>query len=271
LGPADDTVSPLSTPDRFAWTAAVAATVVAAVLCVVSYERHPHLPDEVVYQHHARYFAEGHLTLAAPPVPAAFNVDLFEYEPTRWYSPVPPGWPAVLAIVFAWPGGVIRMAVIEAKDEIAHRGCVRFGVAKQPRRDRKTVVLLAGFEIVGNGDQAVDDAPGFDVVAKENPTALVRIGFNAFRFDLRVLRGRENDRDGLHGQFSASSRHRSRDDGKQAYRHKQKSADRETRDHHSADPFAASLVGDDLVHRQHLGYRDARFDAADDSACVLNQ
>ena len=98
LGPATDEVTPSKTPDRFACTAALAATVLAAVLCVLSYERHPHLPDEVVYQHHARYFAEGKLTMqGAPPVPAAFDVDLFEYEPARWFSPVPPGWPAVLA------------------------------------------------------------------------------------------------------------------------------------------------------------------------------
>jgi 4-amino-4-deoxy-L-arabinose transferase-like glycosyltransferase len=38
-----------------------------------------------------------------PPVPAGFNLDLMHYEPTRWYSPVPPGWPMVLAIG-AWVG-----------------------------------------------------------------------------------------------------------------------------------------------------------------------
>lgn len=84
--------------DRFAWVAATVAAMLAIALNVLSYERHPHVPDEVVYQHHARYFAEGMLTMPAAPVPAAFDVDLMEYEPTRWYSPVPPGWPAVLAL-----------------------------------------------------------------------------------------------------------------------------------------------------------------------------
>jgi hypothetical protein len=37
------------------------------------------------------------LSMPAPPVPAAFEVDLMEYEPDRWYSPVPPGWPFALA------------------------------------------------------------------------------------------------------------------------------------------------------------------------------
>ncbi len=33
-----------------------------------------------------------------PPVPSAFNVDLMYYDAARWFSPVPPGWPFVLAI-----------------------------------------------------------------------------------------------------------------------------------------------------------------------------
>ena len=84
--------------DRFAWTAAVVATILAAALNVLSYQRLPHVPDEVAYQEHAAYFAKGMLTMPAAPVPAAFDVDLMEYEPGRWYSPVPPGWPAVLAV-----------------------------------------------------------------------------------------------------------------------------------------------------------------------------
>lgn len=84
--------------DWFGWGAGAFATLVAVLLVVVSYERHPHVPDEVVYLYHARYFAEGLLTMPLPPVPAAFDVDLMSYEPTRWFSPVPPGWPAVLAL-----------------------------------------------------------------------------------------------------------------------------------------------------------------------------
>jgi hypothetical protein len=84
--------------DPFPWIAALAATCVAAALSLFSYERHPHIPDEVAYLIHARYFAEGMLTMPIPPVAAAFDVGLFIYEPTRWFSSVPPGWPAVLAI-----------------------------------------------------------------------------------------------------------------------------------------------------------------------------
>ncbi|MDP9176997.1 MAG: glycosyltransferase family 39 protein [Gemmatimonadota bacterium] len=83
--------------DRFAIIAALTVTVVAALLSVLSYERHPHVPDEVVYLLHGRYFAAGKLFLPAPPVPAAFDVDLLSMTRARWYSPVPPGWPAALA------------------------------------------------------------------------------------------------------------------------------------------------------------------------------
>lgn len=96
--------TPPANPDRatglgrITWMAAGSAFLLSALLCVFAYERFPHVPDEVVYIHHARYLAEGHLALPPPPVPAAFDVDLMEYEPTRWYSPVPPGWPFALAV-----------------------------------------------------------------------------------------------------------------------------------------------------------------------------
>jgi hypothetical protein len=83
--------------DRFAIGAALTVVVVATLLSVFSYERHPHVPDEVVYLLHGRYFAAGQWFLPAPPVPAAFDVDLMSMTRSRWYSPVPPGWPAMLA------------------------------------------------------------------------------------------------------------------------------------------------------------------------------
>jgi 4-amino-4-deoxy-L-arabinose transferase-like glycosyltransferase len=90
-------------PDRFALIVATSVTVAAAVLSATVYERHPHVPDEVVYLLQARYLADGMLTMPASPVPDAFNIDLMHYEPDRWFSPVPPGWPFVLA-VGAWFG-----------------------------------------------------------------------------------------------------------------------------------------------------------------------
>jgi 4-amino-4-deoxy-L-arabinose transferase-like glycosyltransferase len=82
---------------------AAAAVLVAAALSWFVYQAHPHVPDEVVYLLHARYLADGMVTMPLPPVPAAFNIDLMHYEPTRWFSPVTPGWPLVLS-VGAWLG-----------------------------------------------------------------------------------------------------------------------------------------------------------------------
>ncbi|HTL06576.1 MAG TPA: hypothetical protein VL241_12575 [Gemmatimonadales bacterium] len=103
LGPPGASEPAPGGPDRFAWGLAAGVTAIALALAWLSYQRHPHIPDEVVYLYHARYFAAGRLAMPLPPVPEAFNVDLMSYQATRWFSPVPPGWPAVLA-VGAWLG-----------------------------------------------------------------------------------------------------------------------------------------------------------------------
>jgi len=90
--------------DRFAVAAAAWTLIVTAALNVLVYERHPHVPDEVVYLMHADYLAEGRLSLDAPPVPEAFDVDLMLLlDDERWVCPVQPAWPAALA-VGAWLG-----------------------------------------------------------------------------------------------------------------------------------------------------------------------
>lgn len=91
------TPPPEPAPDRFAWIVAGAAVLVPAVLALLVYQRHPHVPDEVAYLLHARYFAAGRLWLPLPEPYAAFDVDLMFADGSRWYSPVPPGWPAILA------------------------------------------------------------------------------------------------------------------------------------------------------------------------------
>jgi hypothetical protein len=84
--------------DRFAWLAALWVAAAAAMLAWFVYERHPHLADEVVYLYNARYFAAGSVTMAPPPLVAGFDLDLMDYEPDKWFSAVPLGWPAMLAV-----------------------------------------------------------------------------------------------------------------------------------------------------------------------------
>ncbi|MCW5979515.1 MAG: hypothetical protein KIT09_15665 [Bryobacteraceae bacterium] len=123
--------------DRFAVGAAIWVTVVAALLNHFSYQRHPHVPDEVVYLYHARYLAEGKLTLPLPPVPKAFDVDLMNYEETRWYCPVPPGWPAALAVgsFFGVPwlvnpvlGGINMLLAYVLMQGLYHRRAARLAL-----------------------------------------------------------------------------------------------------------------------------------------------
>jgi hypothetical protein len=89
--------------DLFALGCAVWVAGCATILALAVYQNHPHVPDEFSNLYQARYFANRMLAMPAPPVPAAFNLDLFTYEKNRWYSPVPPGWPAMLAIG-VWAG-----------------------------------------------------------------------------------------------------------------------------------------------------------------------
>ncbi|MBI4589077.1 MAG: glycosyltransferase family 39 protein [Candidatus Rokubacteria bacterium] len=99
LDPPESSAAPASRGvDRLVLLAAVWVTVLAAGLNVFSYERHPHVPDEVVYLYHARSLAAGALTLPAPRVPEAFDIYLMNADGDRWYSSVPPGWPALLAL-----------------------------------------------------------------------------------------------------------------------------------------------------------------------------
>ncbi len=82
----------------FVIVAAIWVLTFALILNIFIYERHPHLHDEVSYLYQARYFSKGMIAMPVPSVEEAFKIDLMTYEHGRWYSPVPPGWPAVLAI-----------------------------------------------------------------------------------------------------------------------------------------------------------------------------
>jgi len=84
--------------DRWPMVAAALVVLAAAGLSYFVYQNHPHLQDEVGYLEHARYLAAGKLTLPVSPIPEAFDFYLMGTGSHGWYSVVPPGWPAVLAI-----------------------------------------------------------------------------------------------------------------------------------------------------------------------------
>ncbi|REJ78237.1 MAG: hypothetical protein DWQ47_01885 [Acidobacteria bacterium] len=94
--PADESVSP-ARPDKAVYCLAVFVLLLSSILNVVSYERHPHVPDEVAYLIHSRFLANGTLTMPEPPVPEAFEVYLMHFKDGVWYPSPPPGWPLVLA------------------------------------------------------------------------------------------------------------------------------------------------------------------------------
>lgn len=88
--------------DPFVVSAALWCFALCACLTIVSYERHPHIPDEVIYLLHARYLAAGRLMLELPPVLEAFDLDIMLRTSgtagEHWASPFPIGWPLLLAV-----------------------------------------------------------------------------------------------------------------------------------------------------------------------------
>ena len=79
------------------------------------------------------------LTLPLPPVPEAFNLDLMYSDATRWFSPVPPGWPFVLAIG-AWFGVPwLVNPLLGAISVLLANGVL---AELYPTRTRRTVLLL---------------------------------------------------------------------------------------------------------------------------------
>lgn len=92
---ADDRESALG---AFEWIAAGIVVVAAVALNEFVYQDFPHVPDEVQYLFQARYLALGTVAIDVPPVHRAFETYLTTASPQGWYSVVPPGWPAVLAV-----------------------------------------------------------------------------------------------------------------------------------------------------------------------------
>lgn len=122
---------------RLIWISAVTTTLLSALLCVLAYERHPHLGDEVAYLYHARYLAGGSLYMPLPPVLEAFNLDLMDYDQHRWFFSPPQGWPLVLAI------GVLLGAPWLVNPVLAGLCVILLYVLVRELYDRRTATLSA--------------------------------------------------------------------------------------------------------------------------------
>jgi hypothetical protein len=96
--PSDEGAAEPGGVDRFAVLAAVWVVLLTAALAAFSYERHPHVTDEVAYLLQARFFAHGVIAMPAPAVPGGFEFYLMEQKVDRWYPATPPAWPALLAV-----------------------------------------------------------------------------------------------------------------------------------------------------------------------------
>ncbi len=83
---------------RSPWWCALWVLVFSAVFSWLVFDRLPHVPDEVAYLFHAKYFAAGRLYLPPPPDPDALSCGLIWVSGDKWYSAQFPGWPAVLAV-----------------------------------------------------------------------------------------------------------------------------------------------------------------------------
>ena len=119
--------------------AAIWVGLLSAGLSWYVYESHPHIQDEVIYLYHARYLAEGLLTVPAPPIPAAFSFYMIPYEADRWFSIFPPGWPAMLALgVFLGAPWLVN-PILAAVNVLLSYGLLR---EVYPRRTAVLAVIL---------------------------------------------------------------------------------------------------------------------------------
>lgn len=84
--------------DRVAAGAAGFVFIAASTLVLWSWERHPHLSDEISFLFHATYFARGELSAPGVPIPELFAAYQIECRLDRCISVLQPGWPALLAV-----------------------------------------------------------------------------------------------------------------------------------------------------------------------------
>ncbi|GAB4535049.1 MAG: hypothetical protein Tsb0024_04800 [Ruegeria sp.] len=76
---------------------AVFVLLMSLLVSLAALEGVPHL-DDILYQFHARYLADGLLTLPVPPSTQAFDHYLMDTYQGRWFVTTFPGWAAALAL-----------------------------------------------------------------------------------------------------------------------------------------------------------------------------
>lgn len=76
------------------------AFLVSALLAAFAFEAVPHVEDEVAYLAQARMLLSGHLYALPMPndVAPSFDYYLLAIKDERWFSTMPVGWPAMLAV-----------------------------------------------------------------------------------------------------------------------------------------------------------------------------
>ena len=84
-------------PNKLILILCLLAFVVTAAVAYFTFERLPHLEDEVAYLFQARTMALGRLTVPSPEIEQAFWTPfVLDYQGQR-FGKYPPGWPGVLA------------------------------------------------------------------------------------------------------------------------------------------------------------------------------
>lgn len=87
---------------RLPYISALFVFLLTAAISYWSFDGIPHL-DGIVYLFHARYFADGMLSLPAPDVVEAFSHYLMDVRNGQWFSVNLPGWPLAL-VPGIWTG-----------------------------------------------------------------------------------------------------------------------------------------------------------------------
>ena len=80
--------------DWFAILGQLWVFVVSGLLAILSYQQHPHIPDEVASIYYTtRFLAAGSWSLPAPIVPSAFDIYLMQFKAKEWFAATPPDRP----------------------------------------------------------------------------------------------------------------------------------------------------------------------------------